>query len=78
MPSYTLKNRKTEETKDVTCSYDDMQAMLKELGEDWFNQIGAPSIVSDTKSTLTRAGSEWQDHLKRIKSGSGRSNSIKV
>lgn len=35
-----------------------------------------PSLVSDTKSTLTRAGSEWGDVLKKVKKASGRQNSI--
>ena len=39
---------------------------------------GAPGLVSDSKSTLTRAGSEWRDVLKSIKKASGRNNTIKT
>jgi hypothetical protein len=35
-------------------------------------------MVSDSKSAMRRAGSEWQDRLKQIKKGSGRNNNIKV
>lgn len=38
--------------------------------------IGTPGFISDSKSTLTRAGSGWQDVLKKVKSGSGRNNTI--
>ena len=47
--------------------------------DDYLIQVlGAPSLVSDTKSTLTRAGQGWQDLLKTIKKNSGRRNTIKV
>jgi hypothetical protein len=41
-------------------------------------QLQPLNPISDTKSTLTRAGGDWQDHLKNIKKGSGRGNTIKV
>jgi len=34
------------------------------------------SMVSDYKTPLRRAGSEWGDVLKKVKSGSGRVNTI--
>lgn len=36
-----------------------------------------PKLVSDSKSIHRRAGSEFNDRLKQIKKGSGRSNTIK-
>ena len=41
-------------------------------------QLQPMNTITDTKSVMTRAGSEWQDHLKNIKKGSGRGNTIKV
>ena len=38
----------------------------------------APSLVSDSKTAMRRAGSEWNDRLKQIKKGSGRDNTIKT
>jgi hypothetical protein len=35
-------------------------------------------LVSDSKTPLRRAGSGWNDVLKKIKKGSGRSNTIKT
>lgn len=74
MPTYTLE--KDGEYNEVFCSYDEMKAMCEEYG--YRNIIQAPSMVSDSKSVMTRAGSEWQDHLKNIKKQSGRGNTIKV
>lgn len=37
----------------------------------------APPLVSDSKSIHTRAGTEFNNRLKQIKKGSGRSNTIK-
>ena len=38
----------------------------------------APGLVSDSKTAMRRAGSEWNDRLKQIKKGSGRDNTIKT
>ena len=38
----------------------------------------APKLVSDSKTAMRRAGSEWADRLKQIKKGSGRDNTIKT
>jgi hypothetical protein len=35
-------------------------------------------LVSDSKTPLRRAGSGWNDVLKKIKKGSARSNTIKT
>jgi hypothetical protein len=37
----------------------------------------APTLVSDSKSIHTRAGTEFNNRLKQIKKGSGRNNTIK-
>ena len=38
----------------------------------------APGLVSDSMSTMRRAGSEWNDVLKGIKKASGKNNTIKT
>jgi hypothetical protein len=35
-------------------------------------------LVSDSKTPMRRAGTEWNDVLKKIKKGSARSNTIKT
>ena len=76
MPVYTLKNTKTNEEWDITCSYQDLQFELKKKNIE--QVLKFPGMVGSTKSNLTRAGSEWQDVLKNIKKKSGRGNSINV
>lgn len=47
-------------------------------GEIYQSLTEAPKLVSDSKTPLRRAGSGWSDMLKKIKKGSGRSNTIKT
>ena len=44
----------------------------------YFPASSAPKIVSGVKSTMRLAGSDWNEHLKNIKKGSGKDNTIKV
>jgi hypothetical protein len=41
-------------------------------------EVSLPKIVHDTGSLLARTSDGWKDHLKEIKKGSGRSNTIKT
>lgn len=50
----------------------------KECGGEIYKTLETAGMVSDSKSAMRRAGSEWQDRLKQIKKGSGRNNNIKV
>lgn len=77
MPTYVLKNTETEEEFEEICSYITLQKMLEE-NPNLIHIIKAPGMVTDTKSVMTRAGSEWENHLKNIKAKSGRGNTIKV
>jgi hypothetical protein len=74
MPTYVLE--KNNEEVEVLCSYEEMKTLCKEHG--YRHLIKAPSMVTDVKSTHTRAGGEWQDLLKSMKKNSGRGNTIKV
>jgi hypothetical protein len=47
-------------------------------GEIYQSLLQAPTLVSDSKSMHRRAGSEFNDRMKQIKKGSGRSNTIKT
>jgi hypothetical protein len=40
--------------------------------------VSAPQLISDSKTPMRRAGSGWNDMLKKIKKGSGRNNTIKT
>lgn len=75
MPTYTLRNKKTGETWDVLCSYDEMQSQLNDNVE---SVIGTPSFITMHGGTLRKAGSEWRDVLGKIKKGAGKGNTIKT
>lgn len=76
MPTYTMKNKQTGETKEMFLSFAERDSILA-TGE-WEQLItGTPGFISGSKSPLRLAGSEWRDHLKRIKKNSGRNSTIK-
>ena len=81
MPTYIVRKdddtpHDEADTWEVICTYNELQEMCAEYGLKQIMQ--APSMVTDVKSTHTRAGSEWQNMLKKIKENSGRGNTIKV
>ena len=43
-----------------------------------YRTLETAGFVSDSKTAMRRAGTEWNDRLKQIKKGSGRSNTIKT
>lgn len=43
---------------------------------DVYRTLETAGILSDSKTPMRRAGSEWNDRLKQIKKGSGRVNTI--
>ena len=75
MPTYTLRNKKTEEMWQVLCSYDEMKNGLNDEIE--LVPI-MPNIVSGIGSVLSKTDDGWKDNLKRIKDNSGKGNTIKV
>ena len=44
MPTYVVKNKKTEEEKEIFCSYEKRNEWLKE-NPDWIGVIGTPSSL---------------------------------
>lgn len=77
MPSYTLKDTKTNDTWDVVCSWDELQQILDEL-PDVIQVLSTPKIVSQAGSTLSKTDDGWKEVLNKVKSGSGRANTIKT
>ena len=76
MPLYTLKRLSSGEEWDVNVPYSELQEMLN---EDVVKVLSTPGFSTDGgRGTLSRAGSEWRDHLNRIKKGSGKGNTIKT
>lgn len=76
MPIYTLHRKSTDEYFDVNMKFDDLAQMLED--DDIERVLSTPHFAGNTVSNLRRAGGEWQDHLNRIKKGSGSGNTIKT
>lgn len=77
MPTYDLKNVKTGEVKEHIVSISTKEAMVAS-GEYVQVHTKVAGIISQHKSTLTKAGKDWENHLSRIKAGSGKGNTINV
>lgn len=78
MPTYTVKDIKTQEQWDIDCSWDELQEML-DNSPDLIKVLSTPNFVSSTKSHANSNTSDgWKDLLGRIKKGSGRNNNIKT
>lgn len=76
MPTYTLKNKNTDEQWDVSCSYKDMKAMLT---DNIIQVLVPPNFVSNTQTHANSNTSDgWKDLLGRIKKGSSKNNTIKT
>jgi hypothetical protein len=81
MPTYII--RKDDDTPleeahtwEVFCSHKELQEMCAEYGVR--QVLSAPKIVSMVGHNITKTPDSWRDHLKGIKSGSGRGNTIKT
>ena len=78
MPVYTLKDLKTQDEWDVTCSYEDLQTILNEQ-PDVKQVLKPPKLVSSRMGNSdVKTPDGFKDLQKRIKQGSGRGNTINV
>jgi hypothetical protein len=78
MPIYEFKNNETDEVTEVTMRISEYDDFLESNPHLTRYYSGVPSLVTGSTSALRTAGDGWKDHLNRIKSGSGRSNTIKT
>jgi hypothetical protein len=80
MPQYDFKNKETGEVTEVLLRISEYDQWIIDNPEwvRYFPASSAPKIVSGVKSTMRLAGSDWNEHLKNIKKGSGKDNTIKV
>ena len=76
MPIYKLKHSETEEVKEVTCSISKMEEYKK---EGWVTIPYVTKLASDRGGeNINKTSQAWRDHLGKIKSESGMSNTIKL
>lgn len=79
MPQYDFKNKETGEIIEVTLRISDYDQWIinNPKYERHFASNSAPKLVSGTRDAYAMAGRDWQDHLSKIKKGSGKDNTIK-
>ena len=78
MPTYTVKDIKTNSQWDVNCSYAELQQML-DNSPDLIKVLSTPNFsYGGVGSLLSKTDDGWKDRLKQIKDGSGKGNTIKV
>ena len=76
MPTYTLRNKSTRERHDVVCKWNELQKMLEE-DSNLIQVLTSPTIVTQAGSLLSKTDDGWKETLSRIKSNSGKNNTIK-
>jgi len=74
MPTYTMKNTTTGEVKEMVLSLSEREQLLQN-GE-WEQLLSTPKLVTSVHGTLRQAGSGWQEVLNKVKSGSGKNNTV--
>ena len=77
MPTYTLRDIKSQNQWDVVCSYDELQTILDEM-PDVVKVLSTPKIVTGVGSLHSKVPDGFKDKLNQIKKGSGKSNTIKT
>lgn len=75
MPTYTFKDKNTGEVFDKFMKISELDS-YREDNPHLENVLHAPELISGGKSARNLAGSEWNDHLKSIKKGSGKDNTV--
>lgn len=76
MPTYTLKDTRTLQEFDVTCSWEELQERIDHM-PDLVQVMKAPKIIGGTGDMYSRIPSGFKDVLSRVKTGSAKNNTIK-
>lgn len=77
MPTYTLRDIKTNKTWDIRCSWDELQIILDEM-PDVVKELSTPLIVSGVGNLHSKVPDGFKDKLNQIKKGSSKDNTIKT
>ena len=78
MPVYTLEDAVTLAQWDVMCSYEELQEMLA-ANPNISQTLSTPKIISGRAGNKdTKVPDGFKDLQKRIKSGSGKGNTVNV
>lgn len=75
MPTYMLRNKRTDETWQVLCTYEEMK---KRLNHEVELVPVFPNIVSGVGNLHSKVPDGFRDRLGQIKKTSGRGNTVKL
>lgn len=75
MPTYMLRNKRTDETWQVLCTYEEMK---KRLSDEVELVLSTPKFVSGVGNLHSKVPDGFKDRLGQIKKTSGRGNTIKL
>jgi len=76
LPKYTVKPLEEGDEYDIQCSAEELQLYLKK--HNCIKVLKFPGVIGGHGSLLSKTDQGWKDNLARIKSGSGRGNTIKT
>lgn len=76
MPQYTMRDIKTKEEFEVTCTWIEMQELLNE-NPNLVQKLSTPKIISGRSGGM-KVPDGFTDLKKNIKKHSGRGNTIKT
>lgn len=78
MPLYQFKNKESGEVIEKVLRISQLDEWKAEnpLWESYHTK--PPGLTSSSKSTMSMAGKDWEDHLNRIKKGSGDGSTIET
>jgi hypothetical protein len=76
MPTYTLRNKKTQEEWNVKCTFHELAPMLED--DDIIKVLTVPKIVSGVGNLHSKVPDGFKDKLGQIKKSSGKGNTIKT
>ena len=74
MPTYTMINNDTGEEKEMLLSLSEREELLS--GGTHTQKLSTAKFISQHGSTLSQTSNGWKEVLSKVKSGSGRDNSV--
>ena len=75
MPTYMLRNKRTDETWQVLCTYEEVK---KRLSDEVELVLSTPKFVSGVGNLHSKVPDGFKDRLCQIKKTSGAGNTIKL
>lgn len=77
MPTYTIKNTKTDEEWDVLVPWSEFEKMLEE-NKDWKQVLKAPRLVDEVRDIFAKQPDSFKDLKAKMHKQAGHQSRIKV